>query len=185
MLFRIFTVLAVVALAISTWILSSPAHRPTPIFNAGKADLPGYYLKNAVLTDYDAAGAPSIRLEAERIDQIDHSTEVSLANVRVHYQAPNGQNWVLIGDIAHVQPGGKVIDVTGNVRLQGNSTEHAGTAVVLTDTLTYDVPESIVSTKSDVRIEFGAQTLNARGLVANLKERTMRLESKVNGRFQR
>ena len=28
MLFRIFTVLAVIALAISTWILSSPGHRP-------------------------------------------------------------------------------------------------------------------------------------------------------------
>ena len=185
MLFRIFTVLAVVALAISTWILSSPAHRPTPTFSTGKAELPGYYLKNAVLTDYDAAGAPSIRMEAERIDQVDHSTEVSLANVRVRYQAPNGQNWLLIGDIAHVQPGGKVIDVTGNVRLQGESTEHAGTAVVLTDTLTYDVPESMVSTKSDVRIEFEAHTLNARGMAANLKERSMRLESKVNGRFQR
>ena len=185
MLFRIFTVLAVVALAISTWILSSPAHRPTPILTSGQADLPGYYLKNAVLTDYDAAGTPSIRMEAERIDQTDHGTEVSLSNIRVHYQAPNGQNWLLIGDIAHVQPGGKVIDVTGNVRLQGESTEHAGTAVVLTDTLTYNVPESVVSTKSDVRIEFEAHTLNARGMAANLKERSMRLESKVNGRFQR
>ena len=28
-----------------------------------------------------------------------------------------------------------------------------------------------------------ARALTARGLVANLKERTMRLESKVNGRF--
>jgi lipopolysaccharide export system protein LptC len=35
-----------------------------------------------------------------------------------------------------------------------------------------------------VRIEFGAHTLTARGMVANLKERTMHLEQKVNGRFQ-
>jgi LPS export ABC transporter protein LptC len=56
--------------------------------------------------------------------------------------------------------------------------------VVHTDALTYDVTDSIASTKSDVRIDFGAHTLTARGLVANLKERTMRLESKVNGRFQ-
>jgi LPS export ABC transporter protein LptC len=55
---------------------------------------------------------------------------------------------------------------------------------VHTDALTYDVTDSIASTKSDVRIDFGAHTLTARGLVANLKERTMRLESKVNGRFQ-
>ena len=49
--------------------------------------------------------------------------------------------------------------------------------------LSYDVPDAVASTKSDVRVEFGAQTLTARGLIANLKERTLRLESKVNGHF--
>ena len=184
MLFRIFTVLAVVALAISTWILSSPAHRPKTTQSTGKGDSQGYYLKNTVLTDYDAAGVPTIRIGAERIDQIDHSTEVELSNVRVDYQTPSGQNWVMFGDTAHVQPGGKVVDVAGNVRLQEESTDRSPSAVVRTDTLSYDVPDSIATTKSDVRIEFGAHTLTARGLVANLKERTMRLESKVNGRFQ-
>jgi LPS export ABC transporter protein LptC len=183
MLFRVFTVLAVVALIISTWILSSPAHRPQTQSNARQADLPGYYLKNAVLTDYDAAGNPAIRIDAERIDQIDHGTEVALYNIRVNYQAA-GQSWVMIGDVAHVQPGGKVIDVNGNVRLQGESSPSDTTAVVHTDTLSYDIPDSIASTKSDVRIDFGGHTLTARGMTANLKQRTMRLESKVNGRFQ-
>ncbi len=185
MLFRLFTLLAVVALGVSTWILSSPAHRPKPISSASALDLPGYYLKNAVLSDFDTVGNPSIHLQAERIDQIDHGTEVAMSNVHVDYQTPNGQNWVLVGDFARVEPGGKIIDVTSNVRLQGESTEHAGTVIVHTDTLRYDVPETIASTKSDVRIEFGPQVLTGRGLVANLKERTMRLESKVNGHFQR
>ena len=83
-----------------------------------------------------------------------------------------------------MQPGGKVVDVEGNVRLQGESTGKTPGAVVRTDSLSYDVTDSIATTKSDVRIEFGAHTLSAHGLVANLKERTMRLESKVNGRFQ-
>jgi LPS export ABC transporter protein LptC len=184
MLFRLFTVLAVVALAISTWILSSPAHRPNPTQVAGKGELPGYYFKSTVLTDYDAAGVPTIRIEAERIDQIDHSAEVELSNVRVNYQAPSGQNWVMFGDTAHVQPGGKVVDVAGDVRLQEESTDPSPAAVVRTDVLSYDVPESIATTKSDVRIEFGVQSLTGRGLIANLKERTLRLESKVHGRFQ-
>jgi len=183
MLFRVFTVLAVMALCVSTWILSSPARRPQTQNNAKQADLPGYYLKNAVLTDYDLAGDPSIRIEAERIDQIAHGNEVALYNVRVVYQVPNGQSWVMVGDVAHVQPGGKVVDVSGNVRLQGEATGREGAAVVHTDTLSYDVPDAVVSTKSDVRIDFADHTLTARGLNANLKERTMRLESKVNGRF--
>jgi LPS export ABC transporter protein LptC len=183
MLFRVFTVLAVLALGVSTWILSSPARRPHLPSDARQADLPGYYLKNAVLTDFDLNGAPGIRIEAERIDQVDHSSEVALYNVRVAYQAPTGQAWTMIGDTAHVEPGGKVVDVAGNVRLQGEASGREGAAIIRTDTLSYDVADSIASTKSDVRIEFGQHTLTARGLVANLKERTLRLESKVNGRF--
>jgi LPS export ABC transporter protein LptC len=184
MLFRIFTVIAVIALIVSTWILSSPQRRAALSIETGRAALPGYYLKHAVLTDYDETGAPSIRIQADRIDQIDHGSDVALYNVRFDYQSPSGQAWVMFGDLAHVGSDGKVIDVSGHVRLEGQSTEHTGTAVIRTDTLTYLVPEAIATTKSDVRIDFGVHTLTARGLVANLKERTMRLESRVNGHFQ-
>jgi lipopolysaccharide export system protein LptC len=180
--FRVLTVIAVIALAVSTWILSNPGRSPG---DAGSkaADSPGYYLKNAVLTDYDAAGNPSIKIEAERIDQVGHGSEVALTNVQVNYQAPEGQTWVMFGDTAHVQSGGKVVEISGNVRLQGVDPQHPGTAIIHTDTLSYDVPDAVASTKGDVRIDFAAHTLTARGLVANLKEHTVRLESRVNGRF--
>lgn len=185
MLFRLFTVVAVAALAISTWILSSPARRPTSTQNPATVDLPGYYLKTAVLTDYDAAGAPTIRMEADRIDQVGHGTEVELSSVRVRYQASNTLDWLLFGDRAHVQPGGQIIDVSGHVRLEASGSGAESNEVILTDTLTYDVPHSTVTTKSDVRVEFGTNTLTARGLSANLAERTLHLDSKVYGRFIR
>jgi LPS export ABC transporter protein LptC len=183
MLFRLLTIIAIVALAVTSWMLSSSARRPQAVVNAKLSDLPGYYLKNAVLTDYDLAGDPGIRIEAERIDQIAHGSEVALYNVRVAYQTPGGQNWIMVGDVAHVQPGGKIVDVSGNVRLQGDPTTRDAAAVVHTDALSYNVPDAIASTQSDVRIDFGGHVLTAHGLVANLKERTLRLESKVNGRF--
>jgi LPS export ABC transporter protein LptC len=181
--FRIFTLLAVLALGVSTWILSSPSRRPTQATAGASVSLPGYYLKNAVMTDYDENGAVSVRIHADRIDQVDHGPEVALTNVRVDYQSPQGQAWVLLGDTGRVETGGKVVDVAGNVRLEEQSPEHAGTAVLHTDTLRYDVTKALATTQSDVRIDFGLHTLTARGMVANLKDRTMRLESKVNGRF--
>jgi len=183
-LFRFFTVLAGVALIVFIWYRSSPAHRPKPVSDARQSELPGYYLKNAVMTDYDAGGNPAIRIEAERIDQIDHGTEVVLYNIHVNYQPAGGQSWVMVGDVAHVEPGGKVIDVNGNVRLQGENSPVDSTAVVHTDSLSYDIAASVASTKADVRIDYGGHTLTARGMTANLKERTMRLESRVHGRFQ-
>jgi LPS export ABC transporter protein LptC len=184
MLFRFFTVLTVAALVIITWIQSSPSHRPAAPGGAKPADLPGYYLKNAILTDYDASGAPSVRIEAERIDQIAHGNEVELYNVRVNYDAPSGQNWVLVGDTAHVRPGGKIVDVAGNVRLQGEPSATDPTpAIMHADTLSYDVASAVASTKGDVRIDFGKHVETARGLTANLKDQTIRLESKVSGRF--
>ena len=95
MLFRVFTVLAVVALAISTWILSSPARRPARQRNA-QADGPAGLLseeRRAHRLSMQRA-APSIRIEAERIDQVAHGNEVALYNVRVNYEAPSGQTWV-------------------------------------------------------------------------------------------
>jgi len=184
MFFRVFTVLAVAALVISTWILSSPSHRPSAPGAGKQTELPGYYLKNAILTDYDESGVPIIRIEAERIDQIAHGNEVQLYKVRVNYDAPGGQNWLLVGDTAHVRPGGTIVDVAGNVRLQGEASAADPTpAIMHADTLTYDVPSAIASTKGDVRIDFGKHVQTARGLTANLKDQTIRLESKVNGRF--
>jgi len=183
MFFRVFTVLAVAALVIITWIQSSPSHRPAAP-DAAQTDLPGYYLKGAILTDYDASGAPSVRIEADRIDQIAHGNEVELYNVRVNYDAPTGQNWLLVGDTAHVQPGGNIVDVAGNVRLQGEPSAADPTpAIMHADTLSYDVANAVARTKGDVRIDFGKHFQTARGLTANLKEQTIRLESKVNGRF--
>ena len=181
MLFRLFTIIAVAALAISTWIWSSPSHRPQSQTDL-KLPLPGYYLKNAVLTDYGLDGDPSIRIEAERIDQIAHGSEVALYTVKVDYVTPSGQAWVMVGDVAHVQPGGNTVDVTGNVRLQGDATGR-GQAVIRTDTLRYNIVDAVASTGSDVRIDFAGHMLTARGMVADLKGRTMHLESKVSGRF--
>jgi LPS export ABC transporter protein LptC len=183
MWFRAFTLLAVIALGVSTWFLSSPAHRPS--FTAGNdANLPGYFLKNAVLIDYDAAGVPGTRIEAERIEQIAHGNEVTLFNVKVEYSPPEGEAWTLYGDTAQVEQATKIVHVQGNVRLQGAATAHDFLVpVIRTDTLNYDVPHQIVTTQDEVHVDYGKNTLSAHGLLANLKERTMRLESKVHGVF--
>jgi LPS export ABC transporter protein LptC len=184
MLFRIFTLLAVAALIISTVILTSPRHRIKPDSDSGAGSLPGYFLKDAILTDYDSSGAPGVRIEAQRIDQIAHSDQVRLSNVKVDYQPPSGESWILVGDTAELAPGAKVVQVQGNVTLTGEAVGRDELIpTVRTESLTYNIPDAVVSTEADVSVQFGSQVLTARGLNANLKDQTMRLESRVNGRF--
>jgi LPS export ABC transporter protein LptC len=184
MIFRVLVVLALIAVAVSSWMLTSPGRNVAAPSSADRPELPGYYLKNAVLTDFDVAGAPGMRIEAERIDQVDHGKEVTLSDVKVDYIAPGGQTWTMVGDTAHVQPGGNIVDAAGHVRLEGAPTPADPTpAIMHSDTMSYDVAAGIASTKSDVRIDFGKQFLTSHGMTANLKDQTIHLESKVNGRF--
>ena len=143
MLFRVFTVLAVVALVISTWILSSPARRAVELErSANQADLPGYYLKNAVLTDYDAAGAPSIRIEAERIDQID-ARQRGGAVQRPRELRCAGRPDLGDGRRHRACSAGRQDRRCHRQRASAGreSPDTEGTAVIHTDTLRYDVPD--------------------------------------------
>jgi LPS export ABC transporter protein LptC len=126
----------------------------------------------------------SIRIHADRIDQIDHSPEVALYNVRVDYQSPQGQAWVLLGDTGHVEPGGKIIDVAGNVRLEEQSRSTPAPPCCTPTRCATAFPTRSRPRKATCASISARAHLTARGLWANLKERTMRLESKVNGRFQ-
>ena len=183
MLFRVLTILALIALAVGTWILSNQPRAPRSAGPAPQSQLPGYYLEGTVMTDYNLAGDTAVRIAAERIEQIDHGNDVELHNVRLDYQTDDGQLWILVGDRAHVQDAGRVVDINGNVQLQGLTQGRQGPAVVTTDHATYDVAASEVRTSSEVHMSFGKNSLSARGLLARLKERTVRLESKVYGRF--
>jgi LPS export ABC transporter protein LptC len=120
------------------------------------SNLPGYFLNDAVLTDYDALGAPGIRIEAQRIEQVAHGNDVALFDVKVDYQPPEGESWTMYGDTAHVEQGAKIVNVQGNVRLLGEATGRNGPVpVIRTDALSYDIDNQIVTTHDDVRVDFG------------------------------
>jgi len=181
--FRLLTLLAILALVLSTWFLTQPGRTPGAGGAARRADNAGYFLKDGVLTEFDANGNPSVRIAAKRIDQVAHSDEVLLHDIRVEYQAPGGAAWTMVGDLAHIRPGGNIVDISGNIELQGAEPDRTGSPVIRTDTLSYDVAQSVASTNDDVRVSFLVHTLTARGLIANLREHTIRLQSRINGRF--
>jgi lipopolysaccharide export system protein LptC len=49
--------------------------------------------------------------------------------------------------------------------------------------LSLDTAAEVATTRDEVELDFGRHVLRARGLRADLKGETLRLESSVNGRF--
>jgi hypothetical protein len=170
MLFRIITVLAVIALG-GQHVDIEQSRSATGAVQRNTGRQPRLLSEERVLTDYDAAGDPSVRIEAERIDQIGHTNEVALINVRIDYQAPGGQSWVMVGDMAHVQPGGKVVDMraTCACRASPAAPGHRNGSNRYSE-LRHSRRGGEHQERRAHRIR--RHTLTARGLVANLKERT-------------
>jgi len=76
-----------------------------------------------------------------------------------------------------------VVNLIGNVRIHGAIADTLPEAVIETQTLEFDTRNSTARTDDDVTITLGSRLLTARGLNADLKQRHVRLESRVHGLF--
>lgn len=144
--------------------------------------LPGYYLKDAILTVTQPDGSTRLRLVAGRIQENVADQSYSAEEVRVNYLALPGQPWTLRSDRARVPSTLTTVDFTGNVQVRSEQNGREG--VILTESLTLDTANDTARTRQPVAIEFGGQRINATGLTADLRGGRLQLESRVNGQFQ-
>ena len=144
---------------------------------------PGYYLAGVQLQEYGQDGRLRIGLESERADEDAATGSIGLTDVSVDYHAPAGQRWFLTADRARVPPGGRLVEFEGAVSLTGTPAGQRQVAELRTDRLTLDTVAERAMTKSPVELAFGAHALQSRGMQADLKAGSLRLESDVHGSF--
>jgi LPS export ABC transporter protein LptC len=142
---------------------------------------PGYYLEDAVIVETGKDGKPRVKLSARMIEQNPRDDSIALNDVRVDYTATPTRHWLLTAASGHVPAGSQRIQFEGDVQIRDLSSDTSPR--VTSDRLDLDMQKNIASTNSPVRIAFGPHVLTARGLWADLKGETLRLESQVNGNF--
>jgi LPS export ABC transporter protein LptC len=76
-----------------------------------------------------------------------------------------------------------VVQLDGNVRVAGVLPGSGETAQMETQHLSIDTNAQIVTTQDPVTLLMSGRQLQSQGLVANLKERHVQLESAVHGSF--
>jgi LPS export ABC transporter protein LptC len=161
----------------------------SPVTTSEAPPQPGYYLKDAVITETKADGSMSMQLIAQRIEQHPQDDTITMNKVRVHYYQSAAKPWALSAQRGSVPANSRVVQLEGDVELrplneQTSSQPHAaGESFLRADSMAIDTEKNFAySTSSPVRMKFGPHAMTVRSFRADLNNEKLRLES-VNGQF--
>ena len=180
-----FGLVLLVALAAASWWLANRGVGERVASVPGTTAAPGYTLSDATLEQTDAGGRLELRVHAAQAEQNSVDGDVRLTQLRVDYFPEDARPWLMTADSGLLPPGGRLVELAGDVRLRGQTAAPTEPAVVHTERLELDVERSLAVTHEPVRIDLAPHVVTAHGLRADLKRDTLRLESPVNGRFAR
>jgi LPS export ABC transporter protein LptC len=142
----------------------------------------GYYLSDALIRQTGTNGAARYSLRAQKIEQDPTNDQISLSQVELDYHGDSGARWLLSAAQGRLDQQAEQAEFSGNVLIRPVS-DARHTAQLHTDALHVDFKQQRASTASLVTLQIDRQQLTARGLVANLKEQSLKLESQVHGVF--
>lgn len=162
-------------------------HRPEESPEAADQTLaaPAYGLRQAVLEETGPDGRWRLRIEtATASEAAPGSGEIDLQQVRALYHPGSPDAWRLQARHGHLPAAGNRLLLRGNVRLQPVSARAGTIPDISTSKLAVDLDRERATTNAPVTIQFGPHALEAKGLTADMKAGTLRLESGLHGTFQ-
>lgn len=171
---------AVTALALGGAGCSGTLLDPASSSGATHLQDPGYSLKDAQITETDQQGLPRYTVHAASAEQNPSTGAISLQSIRMQLRDQRGGEWHMRSDTGRMPEDASMVALRGAVVVDGN----VGGAVQLrSEALDVDTRSEQVTTNAAVAITMSGRELDARGMHADLKERRVKLESDVHGRF--
>ncbi len=165
---------------------------------AAQAPDPGYAARDAQVIETGYDGRERYRLHASVVRQRSDGGVIDLENLKMDYH-PGAQGglpgekpasgkaateiWHLTSDRGQVQASGDDVQLTGNVVVTGPAPGTGDPLTLTTDTMRINTPTQFIDTDDAVRFRWSGYDLTAKGMKADLKAGTLRLESDVHGEF--
>jgi LPS export ABC transporter protein LptC len=143
----------------------------------------GYSAHQAKLVTTGVDGLPLYTLNAATIRQLPNEGQVQLTQVQMSFRDAAGNPWTASADHGELQQPGEQVQLSGNVHVSGTVAGASGDAQIFSTALSVDVRTDVVSTKDPVRLLWSGRELDSTGLIANLKDHRVELESAVHGSF--
>lgn len=196
---RSFGALALVALVGGVYFLGRAARGPNDVDPAAALPPdPGYAARDAEVIETGYDGRERYRLKAETIRQQAEAGAIELEKLEMDYHpaaqprlpgessadAPPAEVWHLKSDRGEVRANGDDVELSGNVRVTGHAPGSGEPLTLLTENMRINTPTEFIETDAPVTMRWSGHELNARGMQADLKAGTLRLESDVHGQFK-
>jgi len=153
--------------------------------SAEQANL-GYSAKAARMVQTDEQGLPQYTLEADEMLQPEASKDIVARRLALRYAPPptgTAPPWVLTAREGTLPPDSTLLKLRGDVRIVGRPAGARADVRFDTQSLDVDMEAQTARTSAQVAWVNGQTRLTARGLNADMKRGTVRLESSVHGRF--
>ena len=182
MIYRLLALLTIVAVIIALLFLSgqqSVTPTATAVQESGWEE--GYSAQQAKLVETGTDGLPLYTVNAATIRQLPNEGQVQLTQVQMSFRDPDGNQWTATADQGELEQTAGQVRLSGNVHASG--TLAAQPAQINTAALSVDIHGAIVSTREPVQMHWAGQQLNSTGLIANLKDHRVQLESAVHGTY--
>jgi LPS export ABC transporter protein LptC len=184
MIYRLAALAAVLALIVGMVLLTAP--QPESVARAATGQPlhdPGYSAQQARLVQTGVDGRPVYTLDAAQIQQQPDRGVVELQQVRLGFRDAEGNQWTARAARGELAQGSGVVQLEGDVHVSGTLPGSGEPTEITSEHLAFDTNAQVVTTHAPVTIVMTGRELQARGLVANLKERHVHLESAVHGSF--
>ena len=168
------------AAAATSWLMR-PTPEPAEVITRTADAKRVYYMTDAVFSGLDEQGRIIYRVAASRIEGTEEADELDLSDVEIRYVPDLDVPWLIKARSARTDAQRKVLDLT-DVVIESTSDDPSQAARIEASDIQLEPERQLASTAGPVLFAIGPSTINAVGLVADLRAETFVLESNVNAR---
>jgi lipopolysaccharide export system protein LptC len=142
---------------------------------------PGYAARDAKVVQTGPDGHPLYTIDADVMRQQPNDDTVELENATLGFYDANGALWTARGAHGEVGQDTKIVELSGDVHVNGTPQGSKEPAEIVTDRLAFDTNTKIATTRDPVTLTWSGQEIKGRGMRATLNEGRVQLESAVHG----
>jgi len=184
MMYRVIAIVAFVALLIGVVVLSGGERQgAAPVTVGGVPQDPGYSAKKARLIQTGPDGQPVYTVDAAQVQQQPAQGTVDMQHVVLGFKDAAGDQWTARSERGQLAQNSGIVQLEGSVHVTGIVPGTAEAADIMTEHLAFDTNAQIVTTHDPVTLLMTGRKLDAQGMVANLKDGQVQLESAVHGTY--